>query len=129
MRSGEEILTILDHTKPELEQRFGVRRIGLYGSYAHGTQTESSDVDLVVELKEPRFDALAGLYIYMEHVLGREVDIRRLNKKIDTPFMRRIEREALFVYMTPAAITEGSGAGRPDEKEDSHEHRRCRTCQ
>ena len=74
-----------------------MRRIGLYGSYAHGTQTESSDIDLVVELKEPRFDALAGLYIYMEQVLGREVDIRWLSKKIDTPFMRRIEREALFL--------------------------------
>ena len=97
MRSAEEILSILDHTKPELERRFGVRRIGLYGSYAHGTQTESSDIDLVVELKEPKFDALAGLYIYMEQVLGREVDIRRLSKKIDTPFMRRIERDALFV--------------------------------
>ena len=97
MRSAEEILTILDHTKPELERRFGVRRIGLYGSYAHGTQTESSDIDLIVELAEPKFGALAGLYIYMEKVLGREVDIRRLSKKIDTPFMRRIEREALFV--------------------------------
>ena len=97
MRSADEILTILDCTKPELERRFGVRRIGLYGSYAYGTQTENSDFDLIVELKEPRFDALAGLYIYMEQVLGREVDIRRLSKKIDTPFMRRIEREALFV--------------------------------
>ena len=74
-----------------------MRRIGLYGSYAHGRQTEKSDIDLVVELKEPKFDALAGLYIYIEEVLGREVDIRRISKKIDTPFMRRIEREALFV--------------------------------
>ena len=97
MRSAEKILTILDHTKPELERRFGVRRIGLYGSYAYGVQTENSDIDLIVELKEPKFDALAGLYIYMEQVLEREVDIRRLSKKIDTPFMRRIEREALFV--------------------------------
>ncbi len=64
MRSAEEILTILDHTKPELERRFGVRRIGLYGSYAYGVQTENSDIDLIVELKEPKFDALAGLYIY-----------------------------------------------------------------
>ena len=97
MRSAEEILTILDHTNPELERHFGVRRIGLYGSYAYGVQTENSDIDLIVELKEPKFDALAGLYIYMEQVLEREVDIRRLSKKIDTPFMRRIEREALFV--------------------------------
>ncbi|MDE0633282.1 MAG: nucleotidyltransferase domain-containing protein [Caldilineaceae bacterium] len=97
MRSADEILTILDRAKPELERRFGVRRIGLYGSYACGTQTEDSDIDLLVELKEPRFDALAGLYIYMEQALGREVDIRRFSKKIDTPFMRRIEREALFV--------------------------------
>ena len=73
------------------------RRIGLYGSYAHGRQTEKSDIDLVVELNEAKFDALAGLYIYIEEVLGREVDIRRISKKIDTPFMRRIEREALFV--------------------------------
>ncbi|MYH60619.1 MAG: toxin-antitoxin system toxin subunit [Caldilineaceae bacterium SB0675_bin_29] len=97
MRSAAEILTILDHTKPELERRFGVRRIGLYGSYACGTQTENSDIDLIVELKEPKFDALAGLHIYMGQVLGREVDIRRLSKKIDTPFMRRIERGALFI--------------------------------
>ncbi len=97
MKSAEEILTVLDHKKPELERRFGVRRIGLYGSYARGTQTEKSDIDLVVELKEPKFDALAGLYIYMEQVLGSEVDIRRLSEKIDTPFVRRIEREALFV--------------------------------
>lgn len=97
MRSAEEILSILDHRKPELERRFGVRRIGLYGSYAQGRQTEQSDIDLVVELKEPTFDALAGLYIFMEQVLGSEVDIRRLSKRIDTPFMQRIERETLFV--------------------------------
>ncbi|MXZ20962.1 MAG: toxin-antitoxin system toxin subunit [Caldilineaceae bacterium SB0665_bin_25] len=97
MRAANEILTILARTNPELERRFGVRRIGLYGSYACGTQTENSDIDLLVELQEPKFDVLAGLYIHMEQLLGREVDIRRLSKKIDTPFMRRIEREAFFV--------------------------------
>jgi len=63
MRSAEEILSIPDHRKPELERRFGVRRIGLYGSYAHGRRTEKSDIDLVVEPKEPNVEALAGLYI------------------------------------------------------------------
>ena len=74
-----------------------MRRIGLYGSYAHGTQTGISDIDVNVEVKEAKFDNLAGLTIYMEQAPGRKVDIRRLSKNIDTPFMRRIEREALFV--------------------------------
>ena len=97
MKSTQEILALLAQTKPELERRFGVRRIGLYGSVATGSHTESSDIDLIVELREPKFDDLAGLYIYMEQTLDRKVDIRRLSKNIDTPFMRRIEKEALFV--------------------------------
>lgn len=80
-----------------MERRFGVRRIGLYGSYSSGTQRADSDVDLVVELKEPRFDDLAGLHIYLEQALGCEVDIRRLSKNIRTPFIQRIEEEALYV--------------------------------
>ena len=97
MKSTQEILALLAETKPEVERRFGVRRIGLYGSVASGTQTEDSDIDLIVELSEPKFDHLAGLYIYMEQTLGHKVDIRRLSPNLDTSFMRRIEREALFV--------------------------------
>ena len=69
----------------------------MYGSYASGTQREDSDVDLVVELREPRFDDLAGLYIYLEQALGCRVDIRRLSKSLRTPFIQRIEEDALYV--------------------------------
>ena len=97
MKSRQDILRFLAHNKPELERRFGVRRIGLYGSYASGTQRENSDVDLVVELKEPRFDDLAGLHIYIEQALGCKVDIRRPSENLRTPFIQRIEEEALYV--------------------------------
>ena len=97
MKSRQDILRFLAHNKPELERRFGVRRIGLYGSYASGTQQENSDVDLVVELREPKFDDLAGLQIYLEQALGCKVDIRRLSQNIRTPFVQRIEQEALYV--------------------------------
>ena len=97
MNSRQDILRFLAHSKPELERRFGVRRIGLYGSYATGTQQENSDVDLVVELKEPRFDDLVGLYIFIEQALDCKVDIRRLSKNIHTPFIQRIEEDALYV--------------------------------
>ena len=97
MNSRQDILRFLAHSKPELERRFGVRRIGLYGSYATGMQQEDSDVDLVVELKEPKFDDLAGLHIYLEQALGCRVDIRRLSKSLRTPFIKRIQRDAIYV--------------------------------
>ena len=97
MKSAQDILRFLAENKAEMERRFGVRRIGLYGSYASGTQREDSDVDLVVELREPTFDDLAGLHIFVEHALGCRVDIRRLSENLRTGFIQRIEKEALYV--------------------------------
>lgn len=97
MKSRQDILRFLAENKAELDRRFGVRRIGLYGSYATGMQQEDSDVDLVVELKEPKFDDLAGLHIYLEQALGCRVDIRRLSTNLRTRFIQRIEEEALYV--------------------------------
>ncbi len=97
MKSRQDILSFLAHSKPELKRRFDVQRIGLYGSYAFGMQHEKSDVDLVVELKEPRFDDLVGLYIFIEQALDCKVDILRLSENLQTAFVQRIEEEALYV--------------------------------
>lgn len=96
MISTDHILRFLADNRPELERRFGVRRIGLYGSFAKGTPDESSDIDILVELREPRFDYLAGLQIYLEEAFGRKVDIRRISPNIRTSFARRVENEALY---------------------------------
>ena len=96
MISAEHILKLLSEKKPELERRFGVRRIGLYGSFATGTPNERSDIDILVELKEPRFDHLAGLQVYLEEALGRKVDIRRISANIRTRFAQRVEKEAVY---------------------------------
>jgi predicted nucleotidyltransferase len=96
MISAEHIIKFLSEKKPELERRFGVRRIGLYGSFATGTPDENSDIDILVELKEPKFDYLAGLQAYLEEAFGRKVDIRRISASIRTPFAQRVEKEALY---------------------------------
>jgi hypothetical protein len=96
MISTEAILKFLSESKPELEHRFGVRRIGLYGSFALGTQTESSDIDILVELEEPSFDSLAGLQLHLEENFERKVDLHRISASIRTPFAKRIEASALY---------------------------------
>jgi uncharacterized protein len=50
MKRTEDILSALRQAKPELTQRFGVKRLAIFGSYARGEQREDSDVDVLVEV-------------------------------------------------------------------------------
>jgi len=62
----KEILDLLRSEKQLLKREFGVISIGLFGSYTKGRQKIDSDIDLIVELQEARFDWLAGLQLYLE---------------------------------------------------------------
>ncbi len=70
----EQILRTLRQNH-ELLQDYAVKRIGLFGSYATGTQTSRSDVDLLVEFSEPTYDNFIGLANELERLLGKKVDI------------------------------------------------------
>lgn len=74
--TGEEILHFLTKHKTELEERFGVLKIGLFGSYARGDAREDSDVDVAVELvKENIADRYFGLLHYLEDNLHKKIDL------------------------------------------------------
>jgi uncharacterized protein len=75
MGAQDEIVELLEEQLPYLAAEFGVKRIGLFGSYARNTAGEASDVDLVIEFEQPiglRFIELAE---HLEYVLGRRVDL------------------------------------------------------
>jgi predicted nucleotidyltransferase len=72
----EDIMDFLSAHKPELEQRFGVRKIGLFGSYARGDAREDSDIDIAIELeKENIADHYFGLLHFLEDNLNRKIDL------------------------------------------------------
>ena len=93
----KDIISILRKEKPYLHQRFGLLRIGLFGSFSKGHPTKESDIDLLVELSEPRFDQLAGLQIYLEEKLGQPIDLIRKRKGLSRRFQKRIEKDLLDV--------------------------------
>ena len=56
MKTRDEVLQLLANAKPDLAERFVVKRLAVFGSYARGEQREDSDVDILVEV-----DAAIGL--------------------------------------------------------------------
>ena len=89
--TSSEIIGFLREDLPYLEKEFGVISIGLFGSYAKGRQGPNSDVDLLVELKEPRFDSLAGLQFYLEDKIGEPIELIRKRPNLSERFLNRIE--------------------------------------
>ena len=94
---NKAILKILSKEKDYLSRNFGLSSIGLFGSFAKGKQTPESDIDLIVELNEPKFELLAGLQIYLEERLGRPVEIIRKRKGLSCRFLKRIEKDIHYV--------------------------------
>lgn len=70
----QKILGLLKANEAQIKG-FGVRSLGLFGSFAHGDNTESSDLDLVVEFDKKTFDAYMDLKIFLENLFGRPVDL------------------------------------------------------
>ena len=69
-------LDLLAAHRPVLVERFGVRRLALFGSVARGTAREDSDVDILVGFDQPPTgDQYFGTQFYLEDLLGRPVDL------------------------------------------------------
>ncbi|MCK4542408.1 MAG: nucleotidyltransferase family protein [Spirochaetales bacterium] len=57
-------------------QRYGVKRVGLFGSYVRGEMKEDSDIDILVEIeKDISLLDFVGLKLEIEEILGRKVDL------------------------------------------------------
>ncbi len=96
MRREDIIRTIAIH-KARFEREFGLKRIGIFGSYARGESRKESDIDIVVEIEKPDLFYLIGIKQTMEEALGNKVDIVRLRDKMNQALRSRIEQDAIYV--------------------------------
>ena len=70
--SREQIIEKLKNEYPFLSSRYGLKKIGLFGSFASGTQNEQSDVDLIVEFNKPIGLEFIELTEHLEALLGKK---------------------------------------------------------
>lgn len=53
MKTLEEIKELIQINKDKLREQYGLKEIGIFGSYVKGEQGEESDVDILIELEKP----------------------------------------------------------------------------
>jgi hypothetical protein len=75
MKTMEQVQAALRAHRPVLEKEYGVTRLAVFGSYARSQQTDRSDVDLLVELREPLGLRFVHLADFLEAILGLKVDL------------------------------------------------------
>jgi predicted nucleotidyltransferase len=96
MITKEQILESLAKNKPELQRRFKVDKLALFGSYARGEQGPDSDVDILVEVDPSIGLEFVTLAEKIENILGTSVDLVS-SRAVTSKAMKFIEPELIYV--------------------------------
>jgi predicted nucleotidyltransferase len=93
----DEIIHFLASKKEFMKERYGVLKIGLFGSYARSQNSDSSDIDIAVELKsENKVDNYFGLLHFLEDNLHKKIDLG-IESNLKKPIKKYIEKEIIHV--------------------------------
>ncbi len=93
----EECKLKLAEFKASFGEKFGVIRIGIFGSVARPQNTAESDIDIVVELKNPNYSLICRLKEQLQNVFGCQVDLLRLRDSLRPMLKYNIQKEAIYV--------------------------------
>ncbi|PKP58398.1 MAG: nucleotidyltransferase [Candidatus Altiarchaeales archaeon HGW-Altiarchaeales-2] len=74
-KASFEIEEKLKKYKQLLKEKFKVKNIGIFGSYARGEESKNSDVDLLVEFYEPVGWEFIDLKEFLEELIKKDVDL------------------------------------------------------
>ncbi len=95
--NSNTLLALLRQHKAELNSRFGVKELALFGSSSRDTATEESDIDILVDFDGPATSKrYYEVQFFLEDVFGKSVDL--VTTKALRPELRPfIEKDALRV--------------------------------
>ena len=96
MKTTADFLRLLQNYKTAAASKYGIRRIGIFGSVARGEQTANSDVDIVVDLVKPRLFYLVHIKDDLQTLFGCPVYIVRERERMDPLLKSCIQRDGIY---------------------------------
>lgn len=70
-----KIISILRDNISFIKNKYGISKIGIFGSYSKNTQTDNSDIDLIIKFEKPIGLKYFELIDFLEEKLGKDVDV------------------------------------------------------
>jgi len=93
----KNIIKLIEKYKTETKYRNNIRRIGIFGSYAREENSDSSDIDVFVDLISPKMFDIIGIKQDLENLTKRSIDIVMLRERMNHFLKAKIEKEGIYV--------------------------------
>lgn len=97
MRTCQEYINLIRAHSSELQERFGITSMRLFGSVARGDHHEGSDVDLFVVMPPKMYDVILATQ-YLEELLDCKVDLIQDHKNMRPFFRQQIEQDGIDIF-------------------------------
>jgi uncharacterized protein len=94
--ANKKVFDTLSKVFPELKQKYGISKIGVFGSVARSQDNIESDVDIIVEMHPDLFKRIC-LKNELESILGKKVDVVRYWKGMNKFLKQHIDQEGIYV--------------------------------
>ena len=94
--NSETIIKKIEENKNAF-QKWGVKKIGLFGSFLKGNPTKKSDIDVLVVLEKPGFDNYMELKLMLETVFKRKIDL--IIEEDLRPELKYVKKEAKYARL------------------------------
>ena len=77
--------------------KYGIEKLGLFGSFARNEGRADSDIDVLITLRKPNLFTYSIITQQLETVFGRHVDLVSSKAKLKDSFRTSIEKEVIYV--------------------------------
>ena len=97
MKDISHYISLLSEFASKYAARYGVSRIGIFGSVARGEHKMDSDIDIYYEGKPQSLMSSFDLHGELEKLFGRKVDLIRKHSNMNKYLQERINKELIYV--------------------------------